>query len=116
MLDVFQLMLVSGAWDPGSVLDSAVDWLKDNGAKFLTVLGTIAVIWGGIYLFRVVIGSQQKGKMFVWALVSFIVGGILAVGGLTFLLTVAEGGYDGAKGVGGIILPTSMTSLLQTMK
>lgn len=102
--------MVFGAWDPMNVLDGAQDWLKKGGAKFLTVLGIIAIIWGGWYLFRTVIASQQKGRFVGLAIAALVIGAILAVGGMKFLHDVSSGGYKGVKEVGGgVIMPYLQT-------
>lgn len=109
MLDLFVLG-ASASWDPFNVLDGAVDWLKEGGAKFLTVLGIVCILFGGVFLARIVFQSQQKGRMFVAAIIALVIGAVLTVGGLTFLMTVSEGGFDGIKdvGEGAIVVPLQM--------
>lgn len=104
MLEQFVL---GASWDPFNVLDGAESWLKEGGAKFLTVLGIICILFGAVFLARIVFQSQQKGKMFVASIIALCIGAVLTVGGLTFLMNVSEGGFDGIKevGEGAIIVP-----------
>lgn len=112
MLD--QLVL-GAAWDPFNVLDGMESWLKEGGAKFLTVLGIVCILFGAVFLARIVFQNQQKGKMFVASLIALAIGAVLTVGGISFLMQVSEGGFDGIKdvGEGAIIMPlqTIITSI-----
>lgn len=104
---MLEQLVLGASWDPFNVLDGSVSWLKEGGAKFLTLLGLVCVLFGGVFLARIVFQSQQKGKMFVGSIIALVVGAVLSVGGISFLLNVSEGGFDGVKSVGegGMIVP-----------
>ncbi|OOV39522.1 hypothetical protein BS756_00635 [Staphylococcus sp. MB371] len=91
---------VANDWDFGNLLKNATTSLKGWGALFLTLLGTAAFIIGGWYLFRILTGSQQKGRFALQAVLAVIIGGVLAFGGLNMLSDFAQGGNKTVKELG----------------
>lgn len=90
---------ILGASDPGQWLDNGNDKVKEWGGKLTTLFGIICFIWGVWYLFAAVVMKSNKGKLVILAIVACVVGALLTYGGISFLQSFGQGGFNGVKGI-----------------
>ncbi|WP_341775909.1 hypothetical protein [Staphylococcus hyicus] len=88
------------SWDPTNFFKNAQNIGKTIGGAFLGLLGIIALIYGGAYLYQVATSNQQKGGLVVKAIIAFIIGGMLVVGGFKLIEDIATGGYNQVEKLG----------------
>lgn len=98
---VNHLQPILGASDPGQWIDNSSDKAKEWGGKIATFFGVICFIWGLWYLFAAVVMKSNKGKLVILAIIACVVGALLTYGGIEFLRSFGEGGYNGVKGING---------------
>lgn len=94
---LMNMHFVLGASDPGSWLDKGQDIVKDWGSKGLAIFGFLAFCWGGWYLFCAIVKKSNAGKLVGWAVLACVVGAILCVGGITWLQSIGNSGFNGVK-------------------
>lgn len=92
--------LVPGAWDLQSFFENANSTAQTMGGAFLTLMGSIAVIYGGFLLIRKLMSGQQNQDSWVKIVLLIIIGGALMVSGFTLIRQIAEGGQGTIKDLG----------------
>ncbi|WP_193018671.1 hypothetical protein [Staphylococcus equorum] len=90
---------VIGASDPGSWIDNGTEKLKEWGAKGATFLGSALVILALWFLFKTIASKSGRGKNAMLCLGALVVGGVLVYGGVNFLESISNTGYNGVKGI-----------------
>lgn len=100
------------AWDLGSFLTN----LKSN---VQTWLGTIVVLVGlimvGVAVYQIAKGLISHGRSqtnWFTVILLFLLGGAFFAGGLTWVISIAEGGKATIDGMGGAGVPTEAVRLL----
>lgn len=89
--------LVLGATDPGGWVDNGTDKAKEWGGKIAVFLGTccfIAALW---FLSRIILTKSKRALFAGLCLAACVVGGVLVWGGMEFLQSVGNGGFNGVK-------------------
>ncbi|WP_147614276.1 hypothetical protein [Staphylococcus xylosus] len=90
---------ILGASDPGQWIDNSSDKAKEWGGKIATLFGVLCFIWGVWYIFGAAVFKSNKGKLVILAVVACLVGAGLTYGGISFLQSVGEGGFNGVKDI-----------------
>jgi len=101
-------LAVPGAWDLASALTNATAYVKLIGGGFLTLLGVVAIIYGGYLLVKKLMAGQQNQDSWIKIVILIIIGGALSVSGFSLIATIAAGGKDTIEDLGntpGTILP-----------
>lgn len=95
--------LQPAAWDLRAFLTNAKSYITDAGGLLLMLIGTAALIWGGIRLVQKLMAGQQGGAQISWAtiILLILVGGALMTGGISLMTTVGGGGETTIRDLGG---------------
>lgn len=101
---------VPGAWDLKSALENSTTYAQAVGGGFLTLLGVVAIIYGGYLLVKKLMAGQQNQDSWIKIIILIIVGGALSVSGFALISEIAAGGEQTIKDLGntpagGTILP-----------
>lgn len=103
------VLLGAAQWDITSFFKNAASYVKIAGGALLTLMGVVAVVWGGVKLVKKLMGgqgAQQESWFMIAALI--IVGGALAAGGWNLMDLISSGGQKTITDLGtggGLILP-----------
>lgn len=92
---------VIGASDPGVWIDNGTEKIKEWGAKAATFLGSVLILLGVLFFFKIIASKSGRGKNAVLCLGALVAGGVLIYGGLNFLESISNTGYNGVKGIKG---------------
>lgn len=103
--------LPSAAWDLKSFLTNAQVYIRDAGGLLLILLGTAALIWGGVKLVQKLMSGPQGGQQISWGtiILLILIGGALMTGGIALMTTVGSGGQQTITQLGGgatLLFPT----------
>lgn len=95
--------LASGAWDLQSFLQNAKNYVQTAGGALLMLVGTAALVWGGVLLVKKLMSPAQGGQHTSWGTIVMLVliGGALATGGWTLISKVGSGGQTTITQLGG---------------
>lgn len=92
---------VLGASDPGQWVDNGTDTAKNWGGKIATFLGTLCFIAALWFLFKTIATKSKRGFYALLMLAACIVGALLVYGGISFLDSLGNSGYNGVKKIKG---------------
>lgn len=99
-------LLLPAQWDLENFLNNANDYAVLIGGAFLTLLGTVAVIYGGYLLIKKLMAGQQNQDSWVKIVLLIIIGGALMVSGFMLISEIATGGEQTIRDLGGgMLLP-----------
>ncbi len=97
---------VPGDWDLASALTNATAYAQLIGGGFLTLVGVVAIIYGGYLLVKKLMAGQQNQDSWIKIVILIIVGGALSVSGFSLISEIAAGGKTTIEELGGgTILP-----------
>jgi hypothetical protein len=101
-----QVQLPAGAWDLKSFIDNTSDYVKVVGGALLMLMGTVALIAGGIFGLTKLFGNQQHGQGKKWWQIGALIllGGAFAAGGFSLISTIGSGGQKTIEDLGGTIV------------
>lgn len=107
-----QAQLPAGAWDLKSFIDNTSDYVKMVGGGLLMLMGTVALIFGGVFLLTKLFGNQQHGGGKKWWQIGalILIGGAIATGGFQLISTIGSGGQKTIEDLGGgtiVLAPSS---------
>lgn len=93
----------TAAFDPVTFLDNARAYLGTFGTGLIALMGLALVVWGGFSLAKKLMAGQQNSQGPGWVKIALmiLIGGAMLGGGLTMLLSVAEGGQTTIEDLGG---------------
>lgn len=101
-------ILPKAAWDLKSFFDNAKDYGQLAGGSFLSLMGLVAVIWGGTLLLKKLM-SQQSNESWLKIIGLIIIGGAIMATGITLITTIAAGGQTTIEDLGGgVVLLSSL--------
>lgn len=99
-------LLLPAQWDLNTFLENANTYAGVVGGAFLTLLGTVAVIYGGYLLIKKLMAGQQNQDSWVKIVLLIIIGGALMVSGFILISEIATGGETTIRDLGGgMLLP-----------
>lgn len=95
--------LQPAAWDLKTFLTNAKTYITDAGGLLLMLVGTAALIWGGVRLVQKLMAGQQGGAQISWATILLLIlaGGALMTGGISLMTTIGGGGETTIRDLGG---------------
>lgn len=87
-------------WDMKTFFENATQYSQVAGGAFLSLMGVIGLIWGGVLLLKKLM-SEQSRESWVKIVALLLVGGALLASGITLLLNFAQGGATTIEDLGG---------------
>lgn len=90
---------VLGASDPGVWIDNGKEKVTEYGGKIATFLGSVLIILGVWFFFKIIGSKSGRGKNAILCLGALVAGGVLIYGGVSFLESISNTGYNGVKGI-----------------
>ena len=102
------LSLPAAQWDLVTFFESARAYAKLVGGGALSLMGVVAIIWGGILSVKKLMANQQDQTSWLKIAGLIMVGGALMVGGFSLIAGIAEGGKTTIEDLGGGFIVFSM--------
>ncbi len=102
------LTLAPGAWDLVSFFENAKDYVGVAGGAFISLLGLVLLVVAAFFIVRKFMGGQSAQQdSWVKIAVMILIGGALMVGGISLLTSIASGGEQTIKDLGGGVIHLS---------
>ena len=101
-------ILPKAEWDLISFFQNANNYGQLAGGAFLSLMGVVAIIWGGTLLVKKLM-SQQSQESWLKIILLILIGGALMASGFGLISTIAQGGQTTIEDLGGgVVLLSSL--------
>lgn len=93
-------VLPTADWSIETFLDNAFDNVEGIGGSLLMLMGILAVIWGGVLLFKKLMAGQKDQTSWGTIAMLIVIGGAVAFGGAAIVFDIAESSEDTIHEIG----------------